>query len=199
MPRVHYALPDEDHEDLVPRDTPTLERLVYSAHAHCDLLHRLGQFCASRALAKVLHKLREYHELPLLEAEGKFGSHGAARAPGPGVGPSGSTLDVPPFPVFKEDDPSIGSAPGPVWSRNTSEGDSVPVSRMACHESGNTAVAVKSVCVACCREVRTLYTPCWSCGHGYHVSCLRQWFTSADQKCPAIGCECRCQQHHPVR
>ncbi|CAK0810696.1 unnamed protein product, partial [Prorocentrum cordatum] len=56
--------------ELVFRDAATVERLLHSAYAHCDLLHRLGEFCASRAMAKLLCRL---HELPFSEASYEFG------------------------------------------------------------------------------------------------------------------------------
>jgi len=151
-PKVWSRPCSQAHADLIPRDMPTLERLLHSAYAHCDLLHRLGEFRTSRVLAKLLHKLRDWHELPLLDAAGKFG-----------------------FEEDGEDKPASTGRP----------------------VSGTLGSSV-AVCFVCCERVRTLYVPCWLCGHGSHIACFRKWFTSPEQKCPAIGCDCRCMYLRPV-
>merc|ERR1711879_545623 len=72
-PRVRDVPQEEDPLQLIPRDPSTLQRLLYSAHAHCDLSHRLGEFRVSRALARLLHSLKAYHRLPLLDTGRLFG------------------------------------------------------------------------------------------------------------------------------
>jgi hypothetical protein len=156
LPYIRELAFEEQPVDLVPRDAPTLERLLHSAHAHCDLLHRLDLFCASRSVAKLLHVLRAYHELPLLEVERKFGSY--TSSPPPGV-PVSSVFEDEPMAEWEEREVQVPPAP---------------------------------VCAVCWQRVRGLYMPCCWCGHGSHMACFRQWFTTADQKCPTIGCECRC-------
>merc|ERR1712194_725947 len=97
----------EQPTDLVPRDAPTLEKLLHSAHAHCDLFHRLGEFCASRAVAKLIRVLDGYHELPLLETDRKFGSCSLSSS----AGAAGGSLDHgPPPPVMEEEGV-------PAWAR----------------------------------------------------------------------------------
>merc|ERR1712196_524116 len=56
--------------------------------------------------------------------------------------------------------------------------------------AATTTQPTRAQCARCCEPVRTLYMPCLSCGHGFHISCFRLWFTSPNQKCPAIGCDC---------
>lgn len=58
--------------DLIPKDPSTLECVIHSVHAHCDILHRFGEVHASRLLAKLLYDLRDFHTLPLLNVDAKI-------------------------------------------------------------------------------------------------------------------------------
>merc|ERR1712096_155822 len=59
--------PPDDGRDLIPRSAAALGRLIPSVYAHCELMHRLQDFSASRALALLLHHLRDHHQLPAFE------------------------------------------------------------------------------------------------------------------------------------
>ncbi|KAI9875707.1 MAG: hypothetical protein M1830_003123 [Pleopsidium flavum] len=55
-------------------------------------------------------------------------------------------------------------------------------------------------CSACGEVVRTLYTPCFQCGHITHTSCHRTWFAlveSDEWEC-LTGCGCRCAEYEFV-
>lgn len=165
-----------EEASLVPKDSATLERLLHSAHAHCDLLHSLQQFNGSRALAKLLHKLSAHHELPLLDSD-KERRFGAARPSQP-LPPSETENHL-----------------GPGGCGNMADGSKT---NQVVEDQAGRLPPVS--CAVCGLRVRTLYAPCWSCGHGFHVSCFRRWFNSSDlgQNCPAIGCDCCCLQHVPL-
>eukprot|EP00698_Gefionella_okellyi_P024494 TRINITY_DN8660_c0_g1_i1.p1 TRINITY_DN8660_c0_g1~~TRINITY_DN8660_c0_g1_i1.p1 ORF type:complete len:804 (+),score=133.76 TRINITY_DN8660_c0_g1_i1:32-2413(+) len=51
-------------------------------------------------------------------------------------------------------------------------------------------------CSICNVAVRGLSTFCGTCGHGGHVSHLRNWF-GKNESCPT-GCGCKCPQHLPL-
>jgi len=53
-------------------------------------------------------------------------------------------------------------------------------------------------CSACGEVVRTLYTPCFQCGHVTHTSCHRDWFAKSDEQECLSGCGCRCAEHEFV-
>mmetsp|Transcript_52465 Transcript_52465/g.170399 ORF Transcript_52465/g.170399 Transcript_52465/m.170399 type:complete len:1092 (+) Transcript_52465:54-3329(+) len=184
-PTVSHAAPAEGLLELVSQDEHTLVRLLHSAHAHCDLMHRLGQFCAARALAKLLQRFRSYHELPLLDVgEARFGP--------------------PPIPCAAEGSVGPQRSPPVLQRQSFALGRSSPVLEAAydlaqAGEAGRLSSGSAGVCGLCRMRVQSLYTPCWSCSHGFHVSCFRQWFTGANQKCPCIGCECRCLQHRSAK
>lgn len=81
-PRVRQpaAVVPGEPPDLFPRDPRALECLLHSAHAHCDLFHRLREYRISRLLTKLLHRLRAHHQLPLLHEDGRFGTQPPAQA-----------------------------------------------------------------------------------------------------------------------
>lgn len=180
--RISPTAPAGAADDLLPRDDGTLDCLVHSAHAHCDLLHRLGEFHASRALAKLLHRLRGHHHLPVLEASGPcaFSSQPRGLAHGaPGTAdrsPAFTTVVSGSFSM-----PALDES-GPFEEPGTSSGD-----------------AASAVCCSVCREpARTLSTTCWSCGHSFHIKCFRTWFDSPERQCPSIGCQCQCVKLRPI-
>eukprot|EP00931_Biecheleriopsis_adriatica_P120699 TRINITY_DN95805_c0_g1_i1.p1 TRINITY_DN95805_c0_g1~~TRINITY_DN95805_c0_g1_i1.p1 ORF type:complete len:1084 (-),score=186.15 TRINITY_DN95805_c0_g1_i1:105-3356(-) len=175
-PGVVYSAAEQEFEDLLPKDPSSLDRLLHSAHAQCDLLHRLEKFSMSRCFAKLLERLSKYHELPLHEAkdENKFGR----LTPLPVASSSALAL----YPTSSGSE--LQSLDADSRASPTSEPSLPPFSEPA--DSG------QPICAVCCKRVSGLYTPCWSCGHGFHMPCFRRWFTASDQKCPAIGCECKC-------
>jgi len=180
-PRVIRHLPPEEEPlDLVPRDAQTLDRLVFSAHAHCDLLHRLGQFCASRALVTVLHKVQKYHELPLLNVESRYGGHSILPL-------ESNMVATATFPEYSTSD--WGSTPNKFSARGSS------------HPKGGMG-GPRQFCAVCGQRIQRLCVMCSNCGHGFHVSCLRQLFSPAlpaNRTCPMIGCECRCPPLNPFQ
>lgn len=164
IPCVRSVVDKYDLPPLIPHDVPSMQRLLYSAHAHCDLFHRLGEFRASRALARLLKDLRVAHELPLLNVDGMFGEFSLESVEAESKAPMSPTMD-------STQDMALLGFDGESQKRTK---------RLGVH------------CVVCCERVRTLYMPCLSCGHGFHISCFREWFATPDQKCPSIGCECCC-------
>lgn len=174
MPQPMAARPNphDDLLELVPRDKSTMERLIHSTHAHCDLMHRFGLFRASRALAKVMYALREYHQLPILD-----------------VGDSRFAMG---FPATTDPD---------WWARSVAAKRNMRRTRNSDSDSDSSSPAVpqrEPLCGVCCLRMRGLRTPCVSCGHSYHMHCFRDWFiadpsTSPERSvCPTAGCECRC-------
>lgn len=55
-----------------------------------------------------------------------------------------------------------------------------------------------TICRVCREPARTLFTSCWSCGHGFHIKCFRKWFDTPEKRCPSIGCECQCVLLRPI-
>lgn len=186
-PRVSRVLHAEGPQDLLPRDEQTLGRLLHSAHAHCSFMHSLGEFAASRALAKLLHKLGPYHNLPLLNAGGSRFAVPEAQLEAAGVVAAlGQQLQQPS--LLKSPTFGVREAVREVQHQGTAAAES----RRPNILGGRTPFMV---CGVCCLRVQTLCTPCWHCNHGFHLKCYRAWFSSLERKCPTIGCECRCLQH----
>merc|ERR1712137_135764 len=154
--------------DLFPRSTGTLKILLYSLHVHSDLLLRVGLTSASRTLIKVMSRFDGLHSLPLLNVDARFGHWGISRHPSSRPTPRAGNG----FPALCE-----------------SGEDGTVLEAKGCKAA---------ICAVCIEQVRTLYIPCGWCGHGYHIACFRQRFASSDQKCPALGCECRCLQMRPI-
>eukprot|EP00397_Hematodinium_sp_SG-2012_P003495 GEMP01003503.1.p1 GENE.GEMP01003503.1~~GEMP01003503.1.p1 ORF type:complete len:1074 (+),score=246.47 GEMP01003503.1:224-3445(+) len=195
--------------NLFPKETYALGVLVHSAHAHCDLFLRFGEFVKSRLLAKLLYLLRTRHCLPILATEqscGKFFTFTRERVisdltPAPNDTPQvGSDAAPPTAPPTSP--PTVPSAPHEApravldedllsQSTETLQSPSTGTARRRTPHTahgdvpgprahrGGEGGQIYPTCSLCRSEVRTLFVCCPKCGHGGHIRHIQQWFGSS--------------------
>eukprot|EP00928_Gymnodinium_smaydae_P058107 TRINITY_DN4132_c0_g1_i1.p1 TRINITY_DN4132_c0_g1~~TRINITY_DN4132_c0_g1_i1.p1 ORF type:complete len:1048 (-),score=146.39 TRINITY_DN4132_c0_g1_i1:248-3391(-) len=157
VPGLSYAKREKGPVNLIPKDFKTLEMLLHSVYAHCFHAHRLRCFGAFRFLIKLLHSLRDWHDMPILD---------------------------------------VGTADFWKWRCPAEREIELPAELSAVASSsspaGHALRRELPICAVCDLKVHKLYMPCYLCGHGFHIGCFKSWFSDRLQKCPQVGCECRC-------
>merc|ERR1712107_765689 len=135
-----------------------------SLHVHSDFLLRLGFLSASRAFVKVLTRFRHAHNFPYLSVDARFGDWKRRcyhKAPVQVDLTAQSRLSQKEMFSFTAID-TLTSAEDAYKASNEAR------------------------CAVCVGRARALFVPCGWCGHGYHIACFRQWFSSGDQNAPQL-------------